>query len=119
MSDSLYRDTILDHYHFPRNYGTLVDFDVEGKTSNPMCGDEISLRVKFRKNLIKNIRFEHRGCVISRAAASLLSEYAKGKSREEIKILKISDAVSLLGIVLTPARLSCAALALEAVKKLV
>lgn len=119
MEDSFYRDTILDHYHAPRNYGVLADFDAEVKMDNPLCGDEITVRLKFQGNFIDNIRFEHKGCVISRAAASLLSENIKGKTREEVYLLALPDMLILLGVTPAPARIKCAALALETIKKIV
>lgn len=119
MSDPLYTGILLTHYYFPQNYGLREDFDVEAKGYNPLCGDLVIVRAKFHDGSVGDISFEHQGCVISRAAASLLYEEIKGKSREKIRALALPDALSFLGIPLMPARIKCAALALETIQKIV
>lgn len=117
--DSLYRDTLLDHYHFPRNYGLRDGFDVEARAANPLCGDSLTMRLKLVDDKIADIRFESQGCVISRAAASLLSEYIKGKAIAEARAITSETVLGLLGAAIMPARLKCALLALETVKQAV
>ena len=116
MEDTLYRDKLLDHYYSPRNYGLRDGFNIEAKGENPLCGDSITMRLKIADQKITDVCFEHEGCVISRAAASLLSEYIKGKAQNEIESLSPEHMLNLLGVAIMPARLKCALLALEAIK---
>ena len=119
MPDILYRDHLLDHYHFPRNYGLRGGFDVEAKAANPLCGDSLTVRLKIESGRVSDFCFESEGCVISRAAASLFSEYIKGKHMAEVKTINPENVLGLLGVGIMPARLKCALLPLEAVKKAV
>lgn len=119
MNDSLYRDNLLDHYHFPRNYGLTGDFDIEAKGENPLCGDSLTLRIKIAGGRIADVRFESEGCVISRASASLLYEDIKGKTIEEAKSLGRERVFELLGVAIVPVRLKCALLPLEAIQEAV
>lgn len=119
MQDPLYHDKLLSHYHAPKNYGLRDDFDVEGRGNNPLCGDSLTVRIKFDGEEIRDISFEGEGCVISRAAASLVSEHIKGKSREEVHAMTSQDVMTLLGVTVMPARMKCAMLALETVQKMV
>lgn len=120
MPDSLYRDHLLDHYHHPRNYGLRdgFDFDIETKGANPLCGDSLTLRLKLDGGRISDVCFESEGCVISRASASLFSEYIKGKTVDEVRSLNRECVFGLLGITVMPARLRCALLPLETVQSL-
>ena len=120
--DSLYRENILDHYKHPRNFGPLTNPDVSHEENNPFCGDRIVMGVKFQISkfkfqIIKNIKFHGEGCAISMASASMLTELVKGKTIEEIKGLKKEDILNMLGSQLTPTRLKCALLPLEAMQK--
>ena len=72
----------MSHYRFPRNYGLKKDFDVEVKGQNRTCGDSMTVRLVFDQDIIAGISFESKGCVISRAATSLLLEHLKGKKKE-------------------------------------
>ena len=121
MSDSLYTDNILLHSRMPRNYGLMAKFSVEAKEENPLCGDSLVVRIAFDKKskTIREISFEAEGCVISRAAASLLFEDIKGKTRESIKRISPRAVESLLGISISPGRLKCMLLPLEAIRKAV
>lgn len=119
MEDTLYLDHLLDHYHHPRNYGLRDGFDVEVKGENPLCGDSITMRLEITEGRIADACFEHEGCVISRAAASLLLERIKGKTQNEIKSLSPEHMINLLGVAVMPARLKCAMLALEAIQGMV
>ncbi len=86
MSD-IYYEIILDHYRYPRNKGHIEDADIRVRDSNPLCGDEVEYTIKLdeKKEKILDIKFEGKGCAISQASASILSEIVKGKSIEEIK----------------------------------
>lgn len=115
----LYRERILDHYKNPRNFGKLEKADSKIKLSNPLCGDEVEVFVKFDKDKVKRITFEGKGCVISLASASILTEELKGKKKEEILSLDKDFMLKLLNIALSPNRLKCALLPLEAIQKAV
>jgi nitrogen fixation NifU-like protein len=106
---------IMDHFHDPENHGVLEDADFKVVEFNPLCGDKIELFVKLNENKIVNIGFIGEGCAISQAAMSMLSEEIKGKSVEEIMSLDKEFVVNMLGIELSPTRLKCALLSLQAV----
>jgi len=116
--DQFYRENILDHYRNPRNFGQLPKPDAASEEVNPLCGDKIGMQIKLRtKNLelktVEDIRFQGEGCAISMASASMLTEKVKGMTAQDTLKLGLEDVTSLLGIVLTPARVKCALLPLE------
>jgi len=85
--DDFYRDYILDHYRNPRNFGTLEHSDVEAEDLNPLCGDEIRMQLKLDDGVVTDVRFSGKGCAISQASASMLTETVKG--------MKLSDVAKL------------------------
>ncbi|MDO8451698.1 MAG: iron-sulfur cluster assembly scaffold protein [bacterium] len=113
MQDSLYHDQILSHYHAPKNYGLRSGFNIEARGSNPLCGDSITLLLKTEGGIISDVCFESAGCVISKAAASMLLENIKGKSFAVLRSITPSDMMGLLGVTVMPARVKCATLALD------
>lgn len=116
---SIYQEIILDHYHSPRNFGTLKNPTKKNQTLNPSCGDKITMEIIEKDGKISKIAFSGEGCAISMASASMLTEFAKGKKIEELKILAPDSIIKMLGIEITASRLKCALLPLEALKKLV
>jgi nitrogen fixation NifU-like protein len=108
-----YREYILDHYRNPRNYGKLEEPDVHCEDSNPLCGDQLAMDMLIEDNHVKAIRFQGRGCAISQASASMLSEMIEGKTVEEVIALGKDDVLDELGIPISPARTKCAFLALR------
>jgi nitrogen fixation NifU-like protein len=74
MSEDIYRELILDHYRNPRNKGKIENANVSIQDSNPLCGDEIQIQLKIDDGIIKDIKFDGRGCAISQASASMLTE---------------------------------------------
>jgi nitrogen fixation NifU-like protein len=116
MSSDIYKDIILDYYRHPRNIGDLQDPDVRAKDSNPLCGDIIEMQLKIKEGKIYDLRFKGRGCAISQASASMLTELAKGKSLEEVKALGKTDILDMLGIDPGPTRIKCALLGLKVMK---
>ncbi len=114
-----YRQEILDHYKYPRNYGTIKDPDIEVLATNASCGDKIKLQIKVNKktNKVLEIKYLCQGCAISTAASSLLSEYAKDKPLESLLQLTIDDITKLLGAHINIGRIKCATLGLNALKK--
>ena len=116
MSSDIYKDIILDYYRHPRNFGELPDPDVRAKDSNPLCGDVIEMELKIRDGRIDDLRFKGRGCAISQASASMLTELAKGKTLEEVKSMGKDDVLNMLGIDPGPTRIKCALLGLKVIK---
>ncbi|MEZ5474869.1 MAG: SUF system NifU family Fe-S cluster assembly protein [Steroidobacteraceae bacterium] len=80
----LYRDVILDHYKTPRNFGSLDPADGAADGHNPLCGDRLHLTVQIDGDRIRDVRFEGKGCAISTASASLMTEAVKGKTRAQV-----------------------------------
>ena len=91
MSDDIHREIILDHYRNPRNNGKLLEADVSIHDSNPLCGDEIDIHLKVDGDKIKDIKFEGRGCAISQASASMLTEMIMGNPLTSVKDLSKDD----------------------------
>jgi len=116
MSSDIYKDIILDYYRHPRNFGDLPEPDVRSKDSNPLCGDVIEMQLKIRDGTVDDLRFKGRGCAISQASASMLTELAKGKTLDEIKALGKADILNMLGIDPGPTRIKCALLGLKVIK---
>lgn len=115
--DQFYRENILDHYKNPRNYGELDDPDVSQEEYNPLCGDQITLQIKFdERERVAAVRFHGQGCAISLASASMMTERLKGLSRDQIKALSKEDILDMMGIPISPVRMKCALLPLKAAK---
>lgn len=114
--DDLFRQNILEHYQNPRNFGTLEHPDISAEDSNPLCGDEIRIDLHVKDGVIEDVRFSGKGCSISRAAASMLTEEIRGKTLDEVKRIGKDDVLEMLGIELGPVRLKCALLALKTLK---
>ena len=125
--EELYKEVILDHYRAPRNKGRLDPHDVALERNNPLCGDEIELFLKFDGDAVQGIAFEGKGCSISQASASMMTEKIKGASTKEAQALAesikrmmageeegspdtLGDLVSLKGVVKYPVRIKCALL---------
>ena len=116
MSSDIYKDIILDYYRHPRNSGDLQDPDVRAKDSNPLCGDIMEMQLKIKDGKINDLRFKGRGCAISQASASMLTELAKEKTLDEAKALGKTDILNMLGIDPGPTRIKCALLGLKVLK---
>ncbi len=116
MVDSLYREVILDHYRNPRNKGTLDPADYSYEDTNPLCGDEVRIDVRVAGGIVSDIRFTGRGCAVSQAATSILTEMVQGRPLAEVKALTKDDLLEELGIPVSPARLKCALLGLKVLK---
>ena len=117
MSDDIYREIILVHYRNPRNKGKLPGADVSIHDSNPLCGDEIDIHLKVDGDKIKDVKFEGRGCAISQASASMLTEMVMGKPLTSIRELSKDDILENIGLTsLGPARIKCALLSLKVLK---
>jgi nitrogen fixation protein NifU and related proteins len=116
--DQFYREVILDHYKNPRGHGVLEPHDAHADGQNPLCGDEVSIFVRFAGDgeTIDEIAFEGRGCAISQAATSMLTEIVKGRKAGDVAALPKEELLEEIGIPLTPVRLKCAMLGLGVLK---
>ena len=112
----LYMENILDHYENPRNKGVLDHPDISHEEDNPVCGDRIRMDLKVADGIITDVRFSGRGCSISQASASMLTEEVLGKPLEEVKRYGKEKVLEMLGIPIGPVRLKCALLSLKVLK---
>jgi nitrogen fixation NifU-like protein len=110
--DNLYRDFILEHYRNPHNRGYLDPHDLHFADANPTCGDEMSmtLRLDSGHQRVEDVAFEGRGCAISQASASLLTDELRGQSLDELRAMDPRDVLDSLGVPIGPARFKCALL---------
>ena len=115
--DELYRDQILEHYKRSHNFGHVEDPDLEFEDTNPFCGDEQHVTIKLdASDRVAEIAFEGKGCAISTAATSLLTDELTGMSREELLRLPKDYVLELLGIDISATRMKCAMLGIKVVK---
>jgi nitrogen fixation NifU-like protein len=116
--DQMYREVILDHYKNPRHHGTLDPCDAHAEGQNPLCGDEVTITLLFEDDgeTICDIAFSGRGCAISQAATSMLTELVVGTLAADAATLPKETLLEEIGIPLTPARLKCAVLGLGVLK---
>ena len=116
--DDLYRDYILEHYREPHNFGTLEHPDATFEGYNPLCGDRITMMLGIdERDTVREVVFTGRGCAISQASASLLTDRVKGKPLSEIATIGWQDVLDELGIEISPARLKCALLSLDTLRR--
>lgn len=117
-SADIYRELILDYYRNPRNYGKLESFDIEAHDTNPLCGDEVTMQVKVGEGgKMEDVKFTGKGCAISLASASMLTELAKGKPVDWVKNVTKEDVFNMLGNPdLGPSRVKCALLGMKVLK---
>ncbi|PIS04704.1 MAG: SUF system NifU family Fe-S cluster assembly protein [Candidatus Buchananbacteria bacterium CG10_big_fil_rev_8_21_14_0_10_42_9] len=115
--DQLYQEQILDHYKNPRNFGELRGATVKFKDFNPSCGDEVEMQFVISDKTISEVKFHGRGCAISQAAASLLTDKIKGQPIKSVKKIGNDEMFELLGVKLSPMRVKCGLLALKATEK--
>jgi nitrogen fixation protein NifU and related proteins len=115
--DDLYRDYILEHYRRPHNFGPIDGATASHEGANPLCGDRITLQLRVLGGKVDGVGFTGRGCAISQASASLLTDEIKGKPVEHAAELAPQDVLDLLGIDISPARMKCAMLSLDTLQK--
>ena len=116
--DDLYREEILEHYRQPHNFGTLEHPDVVEDGHNPLCGDRLRLALSFSEDgRVEDVAFTGRGCAISQASASMLTDDIRGRPISELEGLRGEDVLDLLGIEISPARLKCALLSLDTLQR--
>jgi nitrogen fixation NifU-like protein len=114
--DQLYREVILDHYKNPRGHGLLDSPDGVAEGQNPLCGDEVTVSVRFDGDVIAGVGFEGRGCAISQAATSMLTELVVGRNADEVARMPKEELLEEIGIPLSPVRLKCAILGFGTLK---
>jgi nitrogen fixation protein NifU and related proteins len=116
--DSLYREVILDHYKNPRGHGVIEGADAAAEGQNPLCGDEVAIYVALGDDgeTIDEVKFSGRGCAISQAATSMLTEMVQGRKAHDIATMPRDELLEEIGIPLTPIRLKCALLGLGVLK---
>lgn len=114
--EKLYHEELVDHYRHPRNCGTLEQADFSSGVYNPSCGDQVSIAGIIKEGTITQCMFQAKGCVISTAAASMLTEQCIGSSPKELLALNKDAMLALVKVKLGPNRLHCALLALEALQ---
>ena len=116
-SADIYREIILDYYRNPRNFGKIENPDIAMRDSNPLCGDELEMHINIKDNKVSDVKFTGKGCAISQASASMLTELIMGKDFEYVKKLAKEDILDNLGLPdLGPARIKCALLSLKVLK---
>jgi nitrogen fixation NifU-like protein len=114
--EQFYREYILDHYKNPRNFGRIEGADITHEEYNPLCGDVVGMDFRVRAGVIEDVKFHGRGCAISQASASLMTERLKGMTLDEARQVDKDDVLEELGIDISPARLKCALLSLKVLK---
>jgi len=131
--DDLYRRVIMDHYKTPRNRGTLDENSVTVQLNNPTCGDRIELQLQLEDGLVKQAKYTGEGCSISMSSASMMTDAVKGKTLEQalgmadkfsslmqgepVEFEEYEDIEALSGVNKFPARIKCATLAWNALRK--
>ncbi len=111
--DDMYRQYILDHYREPRNAGAIEAPDISAADTNPLCGDRVEIDLKLDGDRVGEVRFRGRGCAISQASASMLTERIEGATLDELKAITPDDVLEMLGVEIGPARQRCALLSLR------
>ena len=114
--DPLMMDILLDHYRHPHNSGPLPGADIVYSEGNPSCGDQLEIALKTQGGKIEDIKFQGKGCIISQAAASILTDLVKGEPLERVRELTKDEMLENIGIPIGPMRLKCALLALKVLK---
>ena len=117
-SADIYRELILEYYRNPRNFGKLEKYDINAHDTNPLCGDEVDMQIRVGDGQeIEEIKFSGKGCAISQASASMLTELAKGKQLDWVKQVSKEDVFKMLGNPdLGPSRVKCALLGMKVLK---
>jgi len=115
--DDFYKEYILDHYRNPRNFGHLDAPTATAEDLNPLCGDKIRFELLVDGDgVVSDVRFSGKGCAISQASASMLSETIKGEKLEDVARFSQDRVLENVGIGISPARMKCAMLGLKVVK---
>ncbi|MGH2504458.1 MAG: Fe-S cluster assembly sulfur transfer protein SufU [Ktedonobacterales bacterium] len=111
--DDIYRQYILEHYREPRHHGALEHPTLHAGDTNPLCGDRIEMDLDVSDDHVTDVAFNGRGCAISQATASMLTERIEGATLDELRALTPDDIFEMLGVEIGPARQRCALLSLR------
>jgi nitrogen fixation NifU-like protein len=115
--DDFYKEYILDHYRNPRNFGHLEQVDASAEDLNPLCGDTIKMELALDdEGRVRDVKFSGKGCAISQASASMLTESIKGMRLEDVARLSRETVLENVGIGISPTRMKCAMLGLKVLK---
>lgn len=114
--NEMFTEIIMDYYRNPRNRGKVAHAECTARDTNTLCGDTLEMSMKFDKGNIAEVKFDGKGCAISQAAASMLTEFVEGKPVSSVKDLSKDDVLRLLNIPISPVRLKCALLGLKVMK---
>ena len=117
MNENLYRQQLIEHYKKPHNEGSIDNPTHKARLANTSCGDEIDIYLEIDDGKVKDIKYEARGCAVSIAAISLLSDEVKNMTEEELEKVDTTFIEELIGSNLTSSRIKCATLGLDAIKK--
>lgn len=117
MSDDIQAEIVLEHYRDPHNYGTIDNPSVSLTESNPVCGDTVNISLLVKDGAIADIKFVGKGCSISQAAASMLTDRVMGKSLEEVRKIDEKGIIDMVGLNLGPAREKCALLSYNTLQR--
>lgn len=117
MEENMYMENILDHYKHPHNAGRLEDASLRARELNPSCGDVIELFLSLDAcDRVRDVKFEGKGCAVSMASVSMLTDRIKGRPLAEVLAISERDILELLGIDVGPMRMKCATLSLRTLK---
>lgn len=114
-----YADELISNYEHPHNKGRISEADAKFHEFNPVCGDDLTLYIRVKNGRIEDVKFDGKGCAISIASASMLTDEIKGKKLSEIEGMGFRELKDIIGIDPGPVRLKCATLSLKALKKAV
>jgi nitrogen fixation NifU-like protein len=115
--DDFYKEYILDHYRNPRNFGHLERVDASAEDLNPLCGDTIKIELALDdQGRVEDVKFSGKGCAISQASCSMLTESVKGMKLEDVARLSQEAVLENVGIGISPTRMKCAMLGLKVLK---
>ena len=119
MSDSIYREDVMDHYENPRNMGEMNAPDMDGKDANASCGDMVQFQIKVSGESISDVKWKGIGCAITTAASSKLSEWLIGKEVGKVRELGQEGLLDAIDIEVNPGRIRCVTLPINVVLDLV
>ena len=117
IPEDMYKEHILELYRSPSNFGILENVSHEATEYNSLCGDEITVQLFVEGGVVKDVKFSGSGCVISMVSSSLLTDKIKGMKVSDVKKLTRDDLLKMLKVKITPVRIKCVLLSLEATKK--
>ena len=117
LAREMYKEHILELFKHPHNEGKLQTPTHKNKGYNPLCGDEVTIEIQEKDGKVEDIKFQGKGCAISIASTSLLTDHIKGKPLQEIKAMKAEELLDLLQIPISSVRMKCALLCLETTHK--